>query len=177
MEEDSGKWIQDGFAQESRDIERRQMTMDRMRAEQSLQAGVVAGLLASIVGAAAWAAISALTRYQIGWMAVAVAGLVGFAIRRVGKGIDARFGCAGAVLALWGCALGNYLVICIQVASEYEVGFTRVLTSLSPWQAAQILVSTLGLHEVLFYGIALVAGYRLSIRSVTEADILRGAGP
>lgn len=49
------------------------------------------------------------TEYQIGYMAIAVGFLVGFVIRLTGKGIDKIFGISGAILAIFGCLLGNLL--------------------------------------------------------------------
>ena len=52
-------------------------------AASNLPPGVVAGLGAAIVGAAIWAAITAATDYQIGFMAIGVGFLAGFAVRLV----------------------------------------------------------------------------------------------
>ena len=80
-------------------------------AASNLPLGALAGLGAAIAGAAIWAAITAATEYQIGWMAIGVGFLVGFAVRVVGKGSEASFGVVGAVLALLGCLLGNLLTL------------------------------------------------------------------
>jgi hypothetical protein len=74
--------------------------------EKKLLLGGLAGLAAAIVGAVIWAVITVTTDHQIGWMALGVGALVGFALR-IGNGGKA-FGILGALFALFGCVLGNY---------------------------------------------------------------------
>ncbi|MCZ6827293.1 MAG: hypothetical protein O7D88_07320, partial [Gammaproteobacteria bacterium] len=73
-----------------------QMALETLRSEQSLLVGTLAGFVASLAGAGVWAAVTVLTEYQIGWMAVGIGVLVGFSMRFAGKGIDQTFGIAGA---------------------------------------------------------------------------------
>src|SRR5882672_10328355 len=71
---------------------------------ENLPMGFMAGLIAAAVGAGLWALVTILTGYQIGWMAVGVGFLVGWAVRAGGKGTHTVFGMMGAMLALGGCA-------------------------------------------------------------------------
>ena len=77
----------------------------RLETEQNLPLGVVAGFIAAILGAGVWAAITVATNYQIGFMAIAIGLLVGYAVRTFGKGITSAFGVAGAILSLLGGAI------------------------------------------------------------------------
>src|SRR5262245_23005581 len=95
--------------------------MSQFRSEQSLLMGTAAGAVAGVVGAGAWALVTTLTHFQIGWMAVGIGFLVGIAIRTFGKGIDKVFGVIGAILALSGCVLGNLLAVCGMVASHQHI--------------------------------------------------------
>jgi hypothetical protein len=74
--------------------------------EKKLLLGGFAGLAAAIIGAIIWAVVTVTTKYQIGWMALGVGTLVGFALR-IGNG-GKTFGILGAFLALFSCILGNY---------------------------------------------------------------------
>ena len=65
-----------------------QHALEQLRSQQNFPAAVVAGFAGGTVGAIVWAVITVATDYQIGWMAVGVGFLVGFAVRAVGKGID-----------------------------------------------------------------------------------------
>ncbi|MEE9230157.1 MAG: hypothetical protein V3U86_05575, partial [Acidobacteriota bacterium] len=78
------------------DPTRLELILDRLRADQNLVAGVLAGAAGAVAGAGLWAAVTVFTGFQIGWMAVGVGFLVGYLVRLAGKGIDKSFGVAGA---------------------------------------------------------------------------------
>lgn len=148
-----------------------QMIMDRFRAEQNLGAGLVAGLIAALAGAALWAVITVMTGYQIGWMAIGVGFLVGWAVRQFGQGVDVVFAVAGAILALLGCVAGNLLAGCGLIAQEAGVPFLEVLGRLDPNMAVQLLVELFSPMDLLFYGFAVYEGFQLSRRHVTAEDL------
>ena len=154
--------------------------LDQVRAEQSVPKGVVAGALAAVVGAALWALITVLTSFQIGWMAVGVGFLVGIAVRTFGKGTDRTFGVIGALLALAGCLLGNLLAVCGMIAADQSVKLVDVVSRLDLRTAHDLMFATFSPMDLLFYGIAVYEGYRLSIREVTEDELatrITGAPP
>jgi hypothetical protein len=147
------------------------LLLDRLRSEQNLPAGAVTGLLAALIGAVVWAAVTYVTHYQIGWMAVGVGFLVGYAVRLSGKGIDKTYGIIGAGLAFIGCALGNLLAICALVAKQENVSLLAILANLDLVAAGQILLETFQFMDLLFYGIAIYEGYKFSFRQITEQEL------
>lgn len=156
-----------------------QTAWQTLRGEQNLAIGLIAGLIAALAGAAVWAALTAVTEYQIGWMAVGVGFLVGYAVRFAGKGLDKIFGVAGALLALVGCLLGNLFTVCYFVGVNQEMSFFEVLSRLTPSIVVDLLAVTFSPMDLLFYGIAVYEGYRFSFRQVTEAELtqaLKGPG-
>jgi hypothetical protein len=128
----------------------------------SLVAGTLVGILGVAVGAFLWAAITLATGYQIGWMAIGVGLLVGIAVRVAGKGTTQVFGCVGATLSLLGCLLGNLLTLCI-VATTEELGLLDVLSVLTPKLALEAMIESFHPLDLLFYVLAIYAGYRISI--------------
>ncbi|HEU4402637.1 MAG TPA: hypothetical protein VFT43_11080 [Candidatus Polarisedimenticolia bacterium] len=152
---------------------RQQLALERLKSEQNLPAGLLAGLIGSLVGAAAWALVTAFTRLQIGWMAIGVGFLVGSALRSYGKGLDRVFGVAGALLALLGCALGNLLAVCIMVAEREKIPLATVLAGLDLDAILNLMSATFSPMDLLFYGIALYEGYRLSFRRVSQEDLAK----
>ena len=72
----------------------------------------VAGLAAALVGAVLWALLASATHVKIGYAAIGVGYLVGFAMRAAGKGHSPVYGYVGAVLALLGCVVGDLLSDC-----------------------------------------------------------------
>ena len=164
-------------------IEIDQMQLDRhmqeIRDNQNLAMGVMGGIAAAASGAMIWAAVTYYTEYQIGWMAVGIGFLVGLAIRNFGKGVDASFGVAGAVLALVGCLAGNILTLCIYIAKDEGAQITDVLLQLDLRFAMEMIIDTFSPLDILFYGLALYYGYKYSFYQVPDEklkEFVRPAG-
>lgn len=149
--------------------------MEKLKLEQNLVFGIVAGLIAAIGSALIWAAITVSTEYQIGYMAIAVGFLVGFSIRFVGKGISQIFGIVGGVLALLGCLLGNLFSIIGFLANTYEMGYIETLGHIDFGAIPSIMAETFSPIDLLFYGIAIFAGYKYSFREISEEDVIENA--
>lgn len=145
---------------------------EQIREEQNLLLGALSGAAAALVGAVAWAAITYLTSYQIGWMAIGVAFLVGWAMRTFGKGVDKLFGVTGAALALLGCLAGNLFMLAALIAREETASIVEVLMImvLSPVAVIELLAATFSPIDLLFYALALYYGYRYSFRQITQAE-------
>ena len=143
---------------------------EHIRSEQNLSLALFAGIGAALIGASAWAMVTVVTSFQIGWMAMGVGFLAGWAVRRFGQGIDKTFGMIGAAMALIGCLAGNLLSTCVLLARELEVGLGQVLINLDPASTMELVVATFHPMDVLFYGIAVYAGYRFSFRRITEDE-------
>lgn len=148
-----------------------QHLLQQIRDNQNLGMGFLAGLGAACIGAVVWAMITGLSGYQIGFMAIGVGFLVGYAVRYFGKGIDKTFGFVGAALSLLGCLAGNLLAVCIMVAQQESIGLGEVLGTLSMGAAVDLLVQTFSPMDLLFYGIAVYYGYRFSFRSLTDKEM------
>jgi hypothetical protein len=150
-----------------------QQFQERIKEEQNLPVGVAAGAVAALLGSILWGIISFATSYQIGWMAIGVAFMVGWSLRRFGKGIDKIFGIAGALLALGSCVAGNFLMIAAVVAREYEVSLLDVLLTmlLNPAMDLELLAATFSPIDLLFYGFAIYYGYKYSFRQFTAQEL------
>ncbi len=149
-----------------------------LEAQQNLPMGVVAGVVSALIGAAVWAGITVATEYQIGWMAVAVGFLVGYAVCILGKGLSKNFGYVGAVCALLGCVLGNLLSICGFISIQESVPFLQIVVNLLTQSAVifEILKATFAPMDLLFYGIAIYEGYKFSFRQITDAELAALSG-
>ncbi len=147
----------------------------RLRSEQNLPFGILACLGAALVGAAAWALVTVTTKYQIGYMAVGVGFLVGFANRYFGKGIDKSFGFLGAAFAFLGCLLGNFLSIAYLAGGELGVSGIQVIQTLGVGNIFSIYFDNISPIDFLFYGLALYEGYRFSFRVITEEELASAA--
>src|SRR3989449_8433287 len=136
---------------------------------ENLPMGFMAGLVAAAIGAGLWALVTIVTGFQIGWMAVGVGFLVGWAVRVAGKGTHMAFGILGAALALGGCALGNLLAAVVIAPRHFEVPLQAVFTRLTPDVVWSLMETTFKPIDLLFYGIAIYEGYRFSIVGRTDS--------
>ncbi len=152
------------------------LVMERLRSEQNLARGALFGAAGAAAGAALWALVTVLTKYQIGWMAVGVGFLVGLGLRVGGRGLDRIFGMMGAGLALLGCLVGNVLAVAASVATAQDLSFLDALSRLKMAVAVDLLVATFSPMDLLFYGLAVYEGYRLSLRRVTMDEVKRVLG-
>ena len=149
-----------------------EMVMEKFRSEQNLAGGVFAGLVGALAGASIWAAITVLTEYQIGWMAVGVGFLAGIATRSIGKGIDKVFGVVGGAMALLGCLLGNIFTVCYFISITEKTGFFSVLSRLDFTTIVNLLKATFSPIDILFYAIAIYEGFKLSFRQIPKEEFL-----
>lgn len=141
------------------------------KASQNLGFGILGGVLGATLGAAIWAGLTFATHFQIGWMAVGVGFLAGFGVRILGKGIDPVFGYAGAMLALIGCVAGNLLTVMLVVSSQGHIPLSVLAAKLTPDAAWRMLTADFNVIDLLFYGVAIFAGYRYSFQHITAAEL------
>ena len=151
-----------------------QARIDNLKFEQNIGLGIIGGAVGGLIGAVVWAAVTYITEYQIGWLALGVGFLVGLGVRYLGKGIDRIFGIVGGVIALVSVALGNFLTALGYVAKAYEIGFLEVLQQFDYTLTFELMKVTFTAMDVLFYGLAIYAGYRYSFRKITRAQLLEG---
>ena len=92
--------------------------------------------------------------------------LVGGAVRTLGRGDDKSFGYLGATLSVLGCLLGNLLSVCALVAGQEGLSTSAVLAHVcrNPALIPAAMIATFHSLDLLFYGIAVYEGYRLSFR-------------
>jgi hypothetical protein len=137
-----------------------------------LLTGTLAAVAGAIVGAIAWAAITAATGFQIGYMALGVGFLAGFGMRTVGGGRERADGIVAGAVAFLGCVLGNLLAAGVTIAQHEHYPITVVLLALArkPAFAAEVLQAGFNVMDVLFYAIAVYAGYRTALKPPPAAE-------
>ncbi|UCG05550.1 MAG: hypothetical protein JSV83_16775 [Desulfobacterales bacterium] len=148
-----------------------QTLMQEIKDNQNLSLGILGGMGAAAIGAIIWAVITALTNFQIGWMAVGLGFLVGIGVRSLGKGINTSFGIVGAILSLVGCLAGNLLTVCILISRQEGIELFNLLTRLNPAVVVELIKATFNPMDLLFYGIAVYEGYRFSFRRVSDDEL------
>ena len=164
------------------DPTRLEQLMNEIKSKQSLPMAILGGLIASLVAALLWAVITYVTHFQIGFMAIGVGFLVGFAVNYFGKGITTTFGIVGAAFSLFGCIFGNILTSIIAASLDAGIPFFAIATAFltNPTLIVELLKETFSPMDLLFYAIAVYEGYRFSFRQITEdeiADLQRSQNP
>ena len=138
-----------------------QPAIEQLDDQPNLFLGLAGGVVAMLVSAIVWGAVTYFTEYQIGWLAIGVGFLVGLAIRFFGKGKTPVFGISGAVLALIGCLLGNLFFYSGVIAREQGASILDVFFFFLVTPAAVIEVFSIAFEfmDILFYALAAYAGF------------------
>lgn len=147
--------------------------MQQEKDNENIPLGLLAGATAALAGAVIWALITYFTNYQIGLIAVVIGYMVGFAIRNTAKSFNKSISFAGAGLSLLGCVVGNLFVICAVISNQESIPFFDVLSKLDFDIAVELMIETFELFDLVFYGIAIYEGYRLSPRQLTDEEMAK----
>lgn len=132
---------------------------------QYLLLALIAGTAAAVISAVIWAAISISTGIQIGWMAIGVGVVVGLAVR-LGNGVTDTYRCMGAILALAGCILGNFFCIVGSLSKQMQISVFEVMNQINYAKVPHRIFETSSPMDLLFYVIAIVQGYRISVKKI-----------
>lgn len=139
---------------------------------QNFMAGTLAALVAAVAGAIVWGGIAMATGYMIGWVAIGVGILVGWGMQTFGKGLTAKFSAVAAVLAVLGCAGGNFAAMVMFAVSEYGVSATELLQSLSFTDLVGFYRETLTIMDLVFWLFAVGAAWQFAPRKLTEEEAM-----
>lgn len=104
---------------------------ERLVLAQSFTYGLFAGLITIVVFSMLWVALSSLTNRVFPWMTVLLGAMLGFAVRRAGRGVDWRFPVLAAALALLGALLANIVVAASYTAETFGTGTLQVLRAVT----------------------------------------------
>ena len=129
----------------------------------NLALGLGAGIVAALLGAALWMGITVVTGLHIGYVALGVGALVGYAVRVAGKGHTPVFGVMGGVLTLIGCLLGQMGAEVELAAKQASVGFFDVISSVGLSPLLSAMFAGTGPITYFIYAIGIYEGYKLSI--------------
>ncbi len=134
--------------------------------------GLLAAIVAAVIGGIIWAVITVTSNYRIGVVAVGIGVLVGLAIDRFGGG-DRRLPAAGAVIALLGCLLGD-LFADAHINAKY---FGRSIFNEfgRPHELWNYYTNHFRAFDAVFYAIAAYEGYQFGRRGVRRAQAAEAA--
>ncbi len=145
--------------------------LEKYKAEQNLLTAIGVGALVGLIGAALWAAITVVTGYKIGYMAIAIGAGVGISMRMYGKGIDQVFGISGGIIAILSCLIGNFLSIVGSIANYEGLGYLETFNLIDSSQIIPLMSETFSGMDLFFYAIAGYEGYKFAFRVFTEKEL------
>ena len=151
--------------------EKMEAALQSLMGEENFAMAVLAGSVAALICAFAWAGITVATGYQVGMVAIAVGFIVATAVRIAGRGLTSRFRLLGAVLALIGCVLGNLFTIFYFGAKESAMPLMELLRMIDLTMIPSLMMDTFSGMNLVFYGIAIYEGYNLSLRQISGEDL------
>ncbi|MGJ8653404.1 MAG: hypothetical protein ACSHX8_09035 [Opitutaceae bacterium] len=133
-----------------------------------LMIGFVLGALACLVTALLWMAITLITDYQIGWMAVILGFLVGHSVRLSLNWRSELHGFMAGGFSLLGCVLGNCLSAIVLLAREDGISVSLAISN-ADWESTQAAMELFFMPvDVLFYALALIQGFAIGRGSDME---------
>ena len=135
-----------------------------IRAGQNFAAAVPVAILAAIAGAMLWAAFGYFSGMSIGLIAILIGALVGYAVRRVGKGVDRKFGILGGAASALGWALGTWMCDLALLAKDAGRPILEVLGNVGLTDSLAFAFRAADAMDLLFLAIAVYEGYRFSLR-------------
>lgn len=144
---------------------------EKLKMEQNLMAGIVSGVIVGLLGAVLWGAITVATGYQIGFMAIAIGAAVGFTVRKFGNGVEKIFGIWGAAISFFSVVFGNFLSIIGYLAEMEGLGYLETILLFDYSFFPQLMIETAGFIDIIFYGLAIIEGYKFSFRLITDQNI------
>ncbi len=151
-------------AEQEYEQENEQFSVDAELLEQQNYAlSITASAGSALIGAIIWGAITYFTKYQIGYMAIGVGLLVGFANRLFGKGIAIQFGIIGAVFSIIGCYFGKIFSGIVIMADEFQLSSIDVINVVGFFEIMKLAITSTEGKDILFYALAAISGFRVSL--------------
>ncbi len=156
------------------DYKMRQAFTEAKRKDSNLTYGFVAGIVAMLVSACIWAAVTVSTGYQIGYLALGVGVLVGFSVRFAGKGVDPQFGIMAAIMAFLACVIGNAMSMIGFFAYDLDITFFEAFDMIDLALIPEAMIANFDLMDILFYGLATYEGFKFGFDEISDDEILDG---
>jgi len=125
--------------------------------------GVIAGILASLIGTILYALYPFLFGIQINFLAIGVGFIIGIAINKFAGGRSPMLGVVGAFLSLISLVAGDVLSAIAIYSYQNSVSFFGMLSRLNLSSIAELLPQIIGIENVLFYIPAISIGCLLPL--------------
>lgn len=127
---------------------------ERLLSEQNFAAAVVAGAVATVLAAAIYGVITAITGFAYSFTAAGIGVVIGLTMQFIGRGIAMKFALVAGIYAFAGCMLGNLFTAVMQVARASGNSPIDVLLDSSGPALADWLMHGVGFVDLVFWMVA-----------------------
>jgi len=135
-------------------------------ADEHIGGAILAGLVAAVLCIIVAGGFAALAHYWHCSFSVGIAFVVACAVKRFGRGNDARFGFIGSGCAMVACVGAYHLAWAFVLASHEGLSLLEYVASVEDWSAWASRI--LGWFDLLCYATAAVCGYKFSYDAVAD---------
>ncbi len=139
-------------------------TIADIHEQQDFARAIPVAILAAVAGAILWAAFGYFSGMSLGLVAILIGALVGYAVRRVGRGVDRKFGYLGGAASALGWALGTWMCDLALLAKAAGRPVLEVLGNVGFIDSIAFAFRAADAMDLLFLAIAVYEGYRFSLR-------------
>jgi hypothetical protein len=143
---------------------------ERLVIAQSLRNALAAGVITIVIFCALWMALSSLTNRVFPWMTVLLGAMLGFAIRRAGRGVDWQFPVMAAVLTLLGALLGNIAIAASYTAESFDTGTLQILRAVTSMTWPVFFDEVLTVADAFYAALAAGLAAFLANRHLTRSQ-------
>lgn len=124
----------------------------------------IGGIIGVLLSTAVWATVVSVYKLEIDIMAISVGFIVGYMVKIIGRGVTPLYGTIGVIFTFLGCISGRIVsAIIVSNAVPLTSVFSKII-ELDNGTAVYYLESTFKSSDLIFYLIALIAGYYCSFR-------------
>ncbi len=137
----------------------------------SIAAAQIAGLVSGLLGALIWGLVTYFSHLIIGYFAIGLGLLVGFAVKVFGKGTGVIFGLTGGAYALMSCFLGMLFCLLFFGAASARIPFSQILLMADYGEIAAIYFQSFEVIDVVFYAIAFATAFKISMNPLGRDEL------
>jgi hypothetical protein len=139
--------------------------------DQNFLQALLASIFVGFTGAIIWALITYYTEREFGLIAIAIGAGIGLTINYTGNGFEQKFAFLGAGMSFLSCLLGNFLALVGFAAKGADMTLLAAFGAIDFSKVVDVMVSTFGFMDLIFYGLAIYEGYRFATRKYTERSL------
>ena len=135
---------------------------------QSIRNATIAGIITIVVFSVLWAAMTALLNRVFPWMTILLGYLLGFAIRRAGRGVDWRCPALAAALALTGSLVANIVIAADYTAETFATDTFHILQSVTSMTWPVFFAEVLNVADAFYAAVSAALAAFLANRRLTR---------